>query len=231
MDPTTLAGVIGSVVSAVATIVLAVLTGRYVRLTNALVEEAKASKHPNVFVDIEFHDHEVRLVVGNSGLTPARNLRFKVVDSVPWRKMGNLDSGFESVSAIRTGVAYLAPGRILKYSAGFVDHDPAFFSESSNVEIQLTYEAESNVIVNRNFAIELRAYSGVLLESFTHPEREVARAIRDAESHRSSRESSKSMIARVAKKSCSFCGESISSKAKKCPHCLEFLSISAEGDE
>jgi hypothetical protein len=231
MEPTTLAGVIGSVASAVATIVLAVLTGRYVRLTNALVEEAKASKHPNVFVDIEFDSYEVRFIVGNAGSTPARNVRFKVTDNVPWRTMGNFESGFESVSAIKTGITYLAPGRILKYNAGFVDQDPAFFSENSSVEIQLTYETESNVIVNRDFAIELRAYSGVLLESFTHPEREVAKAIRDAESHRSSCESSKSMITRIAKKSCPSCGESISPKAKKCPHCLEFLPISPEGGE
>lgn len=70
MDPTNLAGVIGSITSAIATIVLAVLTGRYVHLTNALVEEAKASKHPNVFVDIEFDSYEVRFIVGNSGSTP-----------------------------------------------------------------------------------------------------------------------------------------------------------------
>ena len=110
MDLATLAGVIGSVASAVATIVLAVLTGRYVRLTKALVEEAKASKHPNVFVDIEFNSYEVRFIVGNSGSTPARNVRFKVTDNVPWRKIGDVESGLESVSAIKTGISYLAPG-------------------------------------------------------------------------------------------------------------------------
>ena len=231
MDLTTLAGLIGSVATAVATIVLAMLTGRYVRLTNSLVEEAKASKHPNVFVDIEFDSYEVRFIVGNSGSTPARNVRFKVTDNVPWRKMANFESGFESVSAIKTGISYLAPGRILKYNAGFVDQDPTFFSDDSCVEIQLTYETESNLVVIRDFAIELRAYSGVLLESFTQPEREVAKAIRDAESHRESHESSKSFITSVFKKSCPSCGESISAKAKKCPHCLEFLPISQEGDK
>ena len=125
----------------------------------------------------------------------------------------------------------MPPGRILKYNAGFVDRGSAFFSENSSVEIQLTYETESNVIVNRDFVIELRAYSGVLFESFTDPERDVAKAIRDAESRRSSHESSKSMIIRIAKKSCPSCGESISPKAKKCPHCLEFLPISPEGGE
>lgn len=158
-------------------------------------------------------------------------MRFKVTDNVPWRKLSNFDSGFDSVSAIKTGITYLAPGRILKYNAGFVDQDPAFFSENSSIEIQLSYETESNVIVNRDFSIELRAYSGVLLESFIHPEREVAKAIRDAESHRSSRESSKSMVSRMVKKNCPFCGEPISPKAIKCPHCLEFLPNKQESAE
>ncbi|MDP3512808.1 MAG: hypothetical protein Q8S20_08660 [Sulfuritalea sp.] len=222
MDIAAVVGVVGSVASAIATIILAVLTGRYVRLTNSLVEEAKAAKFPNVYVDIEFDSFEVRFIVGNAGSMPATNIRFQVTDNVPWRKMEKFESGFESVSAIRSGISYLAPGRILKYNAGFVDRDPAFFSDTSSIEILLTFETDSGVTVKREFAIELRAYSGVLLESFTHPEREVAKAIRDAESHRASRETTKTIFT-GRKKRCTFCGESISIVAKKCPHCLEFL--------
>lgn len=222
MDTAAIAGAIGSVASAIATIVLAVLTGRYVRLTNALVEEGKATKYPNVYADIEFDSYEVRFIVGNAGSSPAINVRFDVTDNVPWRKVKDYEFGFDQVAAIKNGITYLAPGRILKYNAGFVDRDPAFFSENSNIEILLTFETESGVTVKREFSIELSAYAGVLLESFSDPEREVAKAIRDVESQRSSHESMQRLLSGGgSKRRCPICAELISVRAKKCPHCHE----------
>jgi ssDNA-binding Zn-finger/Zn-ribbon topoisomerase 1 len=61
------------------------------------------------------------------------------------------------------------------------------------------------------------------LESFQDPEREVARAIRDSESSRSSKDTMKSMVDRMGKRNCPACRELISRKAMKCPRCRHVI--------
>lgn len=231
MDVESLVGVDASVVTAIATIVLAVLTGFYVRLTYALVKEAKLAKFPNVYVDIEIRDEYISFIVGNAGSTPARNIRFKVKDNFPWHGTKGFESGIESISAVKDGISYLAPGRILKYDAGFISRDPSSFTEGNNIEIHLTFETELGTVQKREFSIELRSYHRVLLESFTHPEREIAMAIRDVNRNRSFHESLTQRFMHSAKKVCPICGENIPSKAKKCPRCLEFLPAEQETND
>ena len=212
---------VGSVASAVATIALVFLTGRYVKLTHAMVEEARLAKYPNVFVDLEFDDFEVKFLIGNAGSGPAKDLRFQVDDRVPWRKLQNYPSGLSELSIVKSGLSYLAPGRTLKFNAGYVENDPGFFAEGSGISIRLTFETEGGVQLEREFTIDLQSYSGVLFESFRDPQREVARAIRDAERDRSSHERISSQSNRFFKKNCPTCGELVSRSARKCPHCHE----------
>lgn len=219
MDTPALLSLIGSLSSALATVILVFLTGRYVRLTHALVQEAKLAKYPNVFVDVEFDEIDVKFIVGNSGSTPALDVTFNVKDSVPWRKLKDFPSGLASISAVQKGIAYLAPGRTLKFQAGYVDYDPKFFADGSTIDIALSFKTESGQTLNRQFTIELRSYAGILLESFRDPEREVAKAIRDAEFHRRSDQSMSTSIRGMFKKSCPSCGEQVSRAARKCPHC------------
>ncbi|MFA5914335.1 MAG: zinc ribbon domain-containing protein [Burkholderiales bacterium] len=211
-----------------ATVVLAVLTFKYVRLTHSLVQEARAAKRPNVFVDIEFDSTDVKFIIGNTGSSPAINVKLSVADNIPWRQHPEFQSGIASLAIVQNGLAYLAPGRTLKFNAGYIENNATFFSAESMVTIGLMYQTETGEQVSREVTIELRSYSGVLFESFVHPEREVARAIRDAESHRSSRESTKNVTTRFFRQACPSCGENISASAKKCPHCLEFLPSKTE---
>lgn len=223
MDTSALVSLIGSTASAIATVLLVGLTAWYVRLTHALVEEAKAAKRPNVFVDLEFDTFDVKFLVGNTGTSPAYNLRISADDSIPWRKLGDTPSGLAELSIIKSGLKYLAPGRTLKFNAGYVEDSPNFFATGSEVKINLQYETEAGLEVQQSLTIDLQSYSGVLYESFTDPEREVARAIRDTERDRSSREKMNSIAGRMFAKYCLTCGEKVSSKAKKCPHCHEFI--------
>lgn len=104
-----------SSISALTTIVLALLTAWYVQLTHALVEEARVAKYPNVYVDVEFDDIDVKFVVGNSGGSAAVDIQFDVKDSVPWRKIGGSQTGIKSISAVERGISYLAPGERLSF--------------------------------------------------------------------------------------------------------------------
>lgn len=221
MDIGIVLAAISSVASAIATVVLAVLTGRYVRLTHALVEEARVAKYPNVFIDLEFEWSEVKLSIGNSGNAPAKSIRFEIVDRVPWRKMQGYAAGLEDLSVVKNGISYLAPGRTLKFVAGLVDRSNDFFSSNSTIEVGLTFQTETGVELRRHFTIDLQTYANVLLESFGDPQREVARAIRDAERGRSSeaRRSRSPLLGTMAR--CPTCCESVMQSARKCPHCHE----------
>lgn len=231
MDTSAIVSLVGSTASAVATVVLVFLTGKYVRLTHALVEETQSAKFPNVFVDIEFDSFGVKFIVGNAGASSALDVKFNIRDSVPWRKLDNHPTGITSLAIVQHGISYLAPGRILKFHAGFVERDVDFFASGNTVEIDLTFDTETGKTVTRQFSIDLHSYSGVLYESFTDPEREVAQAIRDAEFHRASRDPAKSLISHIGKMSCPSCGERISSSAKKCPKCHEFIGTEANDSQ
>ncbi len=221
MDTPALLSLTGSLASTLATIILVFLTGRYVKLTHALVEEARVAKYPNVYVDVEFNETDVKFIVGNSGETAAADIQFNVKDTVPWRKIEKFPTGIKSISAVESGISYLAPGRALKFQAGYVERNPTFFAEGSTIDISLTFKTETGVSLHRQYTIELRSYAGILLETFRNPELEVARAIRDTESSRRSSESFTSRTSNLFKKACPSCGERVAHAAKKCPHCME----------
>lgn len=224
MDFATLASSIGSVASAIATIVLVVLTAKYVRLTHALVEESRQAKYPNVFVDIEFDEINVKFLVGNAGDTPALNIQFQITDQVPWRTTGSRTTGINAITAVKSGISYLAPGRTLKFNAGYVEHDTGFFAQGSSIEVLLTFETEDREKLTRQSSIDLTSYTDILFETFKDPQREVAKAIRDSSHDRHSGGAMEKLLHNMFKKSCPSCRELISSKATKCPHCQDFVT-------
>lgn len=224
MDAASAISALGSLASAIATVILAVLTAKYVRLTNSLVDEAKTAKLPNVYVDLEIDDFDVKLVIGNSGQSAAQDIRFEVKDAVPWRKMGDHHTGVAALAPIRDGLSYLAPGRVLKYHAGVAGADAEFFAVGSTMDFRITFKSDAGTEQERQFTIELHSYSGILYESFRHPEREVARAIRDAESSKRTDESIRGMFTNLGKRQCPACRKYVSSKARKCPKCQHLIS-------
>ena len=231
MEPSSVVTLLATAVSAIATLVLAFLTAKYVRLTSMLADEARAAKYPNVFVDIEIDNFGIKFVVGNAGATPAQNIRFRVKDTVPWQIHERLPSGVSSLSIVKNGIAYLPPGRTLKFYAGSVRHVKEGFAPGSVIDVGLSFDVEPGKSITRDFCIDMSSYSDVLYESFTNPAEEVALAIRETESKKSSSVLSSGIIARLTKSSCPICQSEIPRGAKKCPMCLEFLPTKVSDEQ
>ncbi len=115
---TTYIPVISTAVVAIATVILVWLTSKYVRLTNYMVEDIKRSREPSINVDFELPDGFLRFAISNSGLSPAKNIRFLVQNDVDWIKDGSGNAGLARLAPIKNGISYLAPNRTLKYGVG-----------------------------------------------------------------------------------------------------------------
>ena len=131
-----------TLVVSIATVVLAWLTARYVRLTARIVEESHRSREPAVTVDFEMPDHSLRLVIENHGLSPAKNTQIEVLKDVGWLSMGKGQTGLVAAGPIREGVSYLTPGRKLKYYLGFPQWTDTPDDEMET-SLLVTYEDDS----------------------------------------------------------------------------------------
>lgn len=218
-DIATIVQIIGAVVTAMATLALAVLTRKYVILSREMLEESRVSRRASVFLDLEMRHSDVRLTVGNLGNASAQNIKIEVKDSLPWRD-GLGSDGFNAISIVKHGLSYLAPGRMLKYEAGFPDWKKVAPNESV-VEFTLRYESQGRQYSDQ-FRIDLSEYTGVLVESFRNESSEIASTLHDIE--RNLRHKDPGFLQRAMQKSCPFCGKGIPSSAKKCHHCHEFLN-------
>lgn len=217
MDIATLVSIGAAVVSATTTIVLAALTARYVKLTHALVEEAKAAKIPSVYVDLELDPGLSKFVLGNAGNSPALNIELQVLRDAPWESIASMPTGLANLAPFKNGIAYLAPSRVLKFAPGSIQDD-TFFSIGSRIEIRLSYETETGRRLVREVSFDLSSYDGVMLESFRDPQTEVAKAIRDAAWERRKPDLGRP-LRRAKKKICPSCGERVAITATTCRFC------------
>jgi len=216
---------ITTVIVMVANVILVLLTASYVYLTREMVIEMRSTRDPSVFVDMEFPEQRGRIIIGNSGQSAAKNVKFKVQDEIPWRGKDNHAVGFDAIKAITDGLLYLPPGRTFKYYAGIPDWKKVE-GQTCLLKVQVEYEGEnSKKRIKREYVIDFAQFENVLFESFRDPNREVAEAIRDAERSRQSHDASRSSSYPefVSKKPCPMCAEMIPRAAKKCSHCGEFI--------
>ena len=210
-----------ALITTVATVAVAYLTWRYVLFTRQLVEESRANRSAEVFIDIDMGNHDIKLVIGNTGRSAARNITLKVSDDIPWRESPHY-KGLSNLAPVLSGISYLAPGRILKYTAGHVDwnRDKPITGYAKFV---LGYESSNGARRTEEFSVSLAEYDGVLLESFSNPSSQIAREISRLRDEMRSNQTADKFVSRIFKKNCPYCGKSVSASARKCPHCLEFL--------
>jgi ribosomal protein L40E len=199
-----------------------------------MVQQMEAAREPSVFVDFEFPEQSGRLVIGNNGDSPALNVRFIVNEDIAWRSSGG-DHGITAIDAIRDGVPFLAPHRILKFFAGYVDWQ-AMDKKRGILDVRIIFENELQRKFTRDYRVDIGTYAQASSDSYHDPSLAVAEAIREAENSRRSQETMQSITHRLftphpKTKICSFCGKQIPEAAKKCPECHEFIGLSRERDD
>jgi hypothetical protein len=212
-----------TIIAGVSNVALAILTAAYVVLTRQMVRQMKAAREPSVFADFEFLDRVTRLVIGNSSDSPALNIRFSVNETIPWQQeqedLGHID-------AVRDGLPFLAPRRMLKFHAGYVDW--ARLDETNGLaNIQIVFENDLKHQFKREYTLDIRKFDQVAGDSFQEPSAAIAKAIRDAEQSRRHDQImqgfSRRLFSKPKTKPCPYCAMTIPFAAKKCPECLEFI--------
>lgn len=219
--------VIATIVTTFTTISLALLTWRYVALTQQMATSMESAREPFVDIELNLPEFDFRLAFVNAGGTAARNITFRVdqdCEIINGHTPG--ERGISNVHPIRTGISYLPAGQRLLYSVG---HCPADISTSENriLQITISYHDDSGRQYNRTVRYDLQQIDHLLFESFQNTHLTVAKAIRDVSRSFENRNSLNGIYRINSKSHCQFCSESVKKSAKKCPHCLEWLTSEA----
>jgi hypothetical protein len=173
-------------------------------------------------VDLEVPDRRLRFVIGNLGQAPA----YRVSVLVHRNLVGLRDQkeGMRSLPLTKTGLAYLAPGRTLKWDLGMYD----FNRDADELDMTIQYENASGRTFERKVRIDMSAYHQILFESFRDPMRDVARAIKESERDRRPYAAFSAQPIEILGRRCVMCAEKIHSSAKKCSHCGELQAARTE---
>lgn len=190
----------------------------------------KASRDPSVYVDIEAPGQMFNLTVGNSGQSPAVNIRFDVEKDIKGLCYGKDEKGIASIPIIDKGISYLPPGRILKWRAGHFK--PSKNESQRNVlQMKIAFEDEKGKSFARSVLIDMSLYDAVLFESYRDPSKDVAQAIEKVESRIGLRLRTSGFMEMIGKISCPMCAERIQHDAKKCPFCHEIIEQADEHNQ
>lgn len=135
-------------IQAISTVVLAVVTCKYMRLTRDLVLETRRARRPRVSVDVQRDSNfDVFLVVKNEGSSPARNLVFEV--KAPFKSGSGrqvLQYDLQDFGWVRDGFARLGIAEVHRYPLGAPQpaSTEALCGHAMRAVLSVTYEgAES----------------------------------------------------------------------------------------
>jgi len=217
-----------TVAVAIATVILVCLTRRYVRLTKLMVDSMKEARDPAISIDFELPDHSLKLVIANTGLSTAKNIRFIVTNDLQCIQRGEGQVGIGTLAPIRNGISHLVPGRKLKYYvclAIWKKKDAAGMILSMRVD----YENEEGKTFTQNIDLDLSQLNDVLCESFKDSGLAVSEAIHEVERGRRFREQVNAYSTpHSPKKPCSVCAELVEANARKCCHCGEWIEAKVQ---
>lgn len=216
---------ISAIVVTAATVVLAILTAKYVRLTKTMVDEMKQTREPNISIYFECPDAYFELIIKNTGSSPAKNISVKVVQDIEWNKLYGKLKDLEDLSPIQKGISYLVPNEQLKYLVGCPKSNENKTDEGI-LKLRVIFQNENGMEFNRSIDIDMNQYNGVLLDSFKQPIHLLIDVIKEAERNRRNDVRTRSIDV-TPKKRCPFCEEYVNRDATKCWHCHEWIN----GDE
>lgn len=139
--------IIGSCVTAFATLGLAFLTAVYVVFTNRMLKEMQKARDPVIDIDFEVKSsglHEVFIWVLNPGQSPATNIRFKVEENLPLGDLYELkETRLKDEILFKSGISYLAPGRKRRYVVGNLRLNPDVWGRERYI-VRLSISCENH---------------------------------------------------------------------------------------
>jgi len=214
----------GGAITAIATVILAIVTFFYVRLTRRMLLEMKATNDPSVQVAIEFPEKLANVSISNTGQSPAVNIKFTVEDNAPWQRVRqNKKWSLNSLSIFQTGISCLPSQQCLKFGCHSILDWKKIADVGGTIRITTCYENEVGKSFEREIFIDLSAYQDVLFESFRDPIADELRYTRRQQERTAYRSVNTIRAFRRPKKLCPMCSKSIPKEAKKCPKCHEFI--------
>ncbi|OHE10897.1 MAG: hypothetical protein A2513_00995 [Sulfurimonas sp. RIFOXYD12_FULL_33_39] len=207
-------------ITAIATVILAVITTWYVILTHKMLEETKKADGAKIYLDLEIYQNTLELNIGNTGKTSATDIKINLKENLELReKCNNLDK-IKELFPIKNGISYLAPDRLFKFDIKGFDNSK-IDENNSIIEFEIFYK---DYLSNKNYLLyklDLRQYEGSRISSFQNKSANtIANSIYSLERNLKLNTDNTKFL----KISCPMCKELINRDAKKCPHCLEYIS-------
>jgi hypothetical protein len=157
---------LASVISAFATVVLAYLTSRYVKLTYEMVDEIKKARNPIVIINFikrmeGYNLTEIDMIISNKGLSPAIDINLRAAYETHLFRddiiKGNMELKIFQLNELpifKTGITYLAPGDDIRDNIGKIENKD--IRESPLVRIGYNYKTETGETIYRNIMLDLR---------------------------------------------------------------------------
>ncbi|MHB8994357.1 MAG: hypothetical protein ACYC63_03815 [Armatimonadota bacterium] len=138
-------GMLAAVAQVLVAIVLALITWRYVLLTEELVKEARRARRPHVFAELR-NDHvrHVFLVVGNRGPGTARDVQFHIDYDFGSRSVAAIPQVTPTLSALpwaNSGFEVLGPTEEHFYSLRVPGPNEVRFPEAMKARLSVRYQS------------------------------------------------------------------------------------------
>ena len=208
------------------------LTGLYIKLTGEMVRQMRAAREPSVYADIEVNGGKHIIIVGNCGESPAVNIRFSFIGASPLRDINGIPSADKTLA--QQPITFLAPNKILKFWAGYVDFNAQ--QPVPELVIRIAYENEKGKRFSRTCRINVLNLDNLLFETFRDSSQDIADAIREGNQEKSlkhflrndllipngfgAQKQHKDKRLRVP---CPTCSEMVLLDARKCRFCREVI--------
>ena len=144
-------------VTAGATVVLAFITLRYVRLTQEIL---KATNKPEVIIFLREKDDSIILCIQNIGTGYASDVKF--TGDLSFKPHASGDKTLEELEPFKSGINYLGPGHQIEgflFPNLFPNNVGVRFNESLNITV--VYKDSANTEYDKTFTFELQEWENV----------------------------------------------------------------------